>query len=531
MRAIGLTCGVGSLLIGAKSADFEIVGNVEWRSYYHTGTFEANFPGAFMVRKLDDLSLDQKRNLAGIDLAMGHPDCGSYSCLNTRPGSECDPGDIPLFVEMVQKLSPRFFVMDNMPRSLIGYPIQAWAESLPEYDLFPEWVSNYNYGNVQRWRNRFFMIGALKSEQFVFRPGETENKKTSTDALRSIRENDPCHVCVDPSADSGRKGLGGEPLSHADVARWFLHPELVRREIDSRRLQFSDDQSERMTRPTARPWNMPYVGKDGKIRRRIGMCKLHPDDGAYLLTGSGCILHPTTGLPLTCRERARIQGCPDDFVFVLSDMLGSKMAKQTGKFMPVEFAIYVAKQIAAHIQGTEFAATGRRLIGPNKYVSEAKAWYCKNKGYEHGEAVCKECWMSEGRCPAKEAKKTPEQARQMSAEQVVPKPPMVNPGQKRRSKAVAIDVDEIVNLRPEAALPDDYVGASKYAAKYWGQLIRPDGTYYSRLDRRAYCDPIEKNIQPRLRSIWHDGRSSRLQKSGTGSWIQQWAPERQQWRH
>jgi len=72
-RALGVTCGIGSMLIGARQAGFDIVGNIEWRKYYHTGTFEYNFPGAFMVKELSALSPRIIRSLRGIDLVMGHP--------------------------------------------------------------------------------------------------------------------------------------------------------------------------------------------------------------------------------------------------------------------------------------------------------------------------------------------------------------------------------------------------------------------------------------------------------------------------
>ena len=62
MRAVGITCGIGSLLIGARQAGFEVVGNIEWRKYYHArdqhgrNTFTENFRGAFFREKIDDLT-------------------------------------------------------------------------------------------------------------------------------------------------------------------------------------------------------------------------------------------------------------------------------------------------------------------------------------------------------------------------------------------------------------------------------------------------------------------------------------------
>src|SRR5690554_6440668 len=75
--AMGVTSGVGSMLVGAQAAGYRVVGNVEWRDYYRyrsmegqPSTFPHNFPGAFMARGLADVPRDL---LPGrIDFAAGH---------------------------------------------------------------------------------------------------------------------------------------------------------------------------------------------------------------------------------------------------------------------------------------------------------------------------------------------------------------------------------------------------------------------------------------------------------------------------
>ena len=86
-RAVGITCGVGSMLVGARQAGFDIVGNVEWRKYYHAtdargqNTFRVNFPGALFKEKITDLDPQEIERLMGADLALGHPECGNFSIL------------------------------------------------------------------------------------------------------------------------------------------------------------------------------------------------------------------------------------------------------------------------------------------------------------------------------------------------------------------------------------------------------------------------------------------------------------------
>src|SRR5690348_456717 len=96
LRAVGLTCGIGSMLVGARMAGFEILGNIEWRKYYHRkdpegkSTSPENSPGAFMTLKYDQLSEAQRGAVPGVDLAMGHPECGSYTQLNSMTHSRVE---------------------------------------------------------------------------------------------------------------------------------------------------------------------------------------------------------------------------------------------------------------------------------------------------------------------------------------------------------------------------------------------------------------------------------------------------------
>lgn len=401
MRAIGITCGIGSMLVGARQAGFEISGNVEWRKYYHEqdqqgrNTFKSNFPGADFVYNLDHMSQSEIEKFFGADLALGHPECGNFSRLsgaNIKAGHDrrLDPADIPLFVDLVAKLKPRFFVMDDLPGSFAAFPMSEYAKRLPDYDLFPEWISNWGYGNVQKGRNRMFMLGALRSEGWVFFAGENEHTTTMRDILEDLPEpmagsNYPNHDPHWQEADCFRAlNLGGyrKMNTWAQVTEYF--------------------------RDKRGGFTLEYPTKDGRMVKRIGFLKAHWDGPCHVLTGGNAILHHIRCTPLTIRERARVQGFPDDFVFygTITNEKGEwnheanqHMVRQTGKAMPVQFCRYVSKQIAAQINGQEFESSGRRVIPPNKDVSDAKMWYCDNVGYgKTQEKACEACWLK-SKCP------------------------------------------------------------------------------------------------------------------------------------
>ncbi len=391
------------MLVGARRAGFDIVGNVEWRKYYHAtddmgrNTFTENFQGAAFPHSLEQMTEEEFKKFSNADLALGHPECGNFSQLSGankfRNKSLLDPADIPLFVDIVAKLKPRFFVMDDLPKSFMAYPMSKYAEKLPEYDLFPEWISNWGYGNVQKGRNRMFMLGAMKKEKWTFRPGEAPHALKVRDILEDLPtprrgSNVPNHDPADLGGDCARVRSLADPRPRT----WNFVKE------------YFADKSAGHTFGYAKP--------DGTPVKRIGFLKGHWDGPAHVLHGGNAILHHIRCEPYTIRERARLQGFPDEFVFYGANLNSrgewnheenQHLIKQTGKAMPVQFCEYVSRQIAAHIQDQEFTASGSRVNDPNPYVDEAKLWYCRSVGYRDQKKACSACWM-DGRCEVQREK-------------------------------------------------------------------------------------------------------------------------------
>lgn len=540
LTAVGFTCGIGLMLVGAKQAGFTVIGNLEWRDYYRyqdeegRNTFVENFPGAFLARGVRDLDPLVEYDLRNRDvhLAMGHPECligstkilvedglkeirqvevgdrvvthegrmrkvvktfanvleagevlcevevenlhggtitltitpehpvmangrwtpaksvrvgdkmlqlsplgrpfaettvvryeekrtthkrtvynlgveedesyvaeylvvhncGKYSLLDSTnknlEARRADPSDIPLFLEYVAEFRPRYFVMDDLPGAFAALPMSAYHEMLPGYDLFPEWISNYHYGNIQRNRKRMFMIGALKSEGYVFRPGERDDWKEWTIEARLADLVDqygkvPNHHW---HAD-GNKPVATSRFPHlryrGDRPTWGEVKEFM----------------ENYPRAT----NVVYHGADGTMKCRPSLLVSRWDYTSPVLTGGNPIFHPLTNLPFSVRERARIQGFPDDFVFYGEKVDGDgqwedpelHMTRQTGKAMPVEFCRFVSQQIASHVKGEDFAVSNQRFLKPDVLISDAKTWFCKEVGYEDRAGACQACWMAD----------------------------------------------------------------------------------------------------------------------------------------
>jgi len=543
LTALGLTCGIGSMLIGARSAGFKVIGNIEWRKYYHTGTFEKNFPGTYMVK-----AFEEAPDIKNIDIVFSHPECGNFSNLRCNKPKFDDPGDIPLFIKMVKEVSPNYFVMDNLPKSLIAVPVEKYAEELPGYDLYPEWVSNYHYGNTQFLRRRFFLIGAKKEKKFTFFPGEFEHQKKLIDVIGDLPKKDDVKI----NHVHWRRG---------DVIPqgWAAHQFGIVRE--GNKITYGEMREFFKDYPTGKLFE--YLNKKGERKQRPGYYRARLDYRSPVLTGGGSALdnhyREDTGMPFTQRERARIQGCPDNFIFYPLDFLRNPKAyacvyKQIGKFMPVEFCTYISEQIMAHERGAEFRkVTGKRLIAENPFINEAKLSLCRRKGSRR---PCEACWLYP--CSIQGNYGAPDHAGKDLKVALIRTPrakiKAVKGAEKERINLAALKKSstntpdhagkdlkvapirtysvgpnklrgkhpecnpEKICLKKGKILPSDYVGASGYAEKYRGELIRPDGTHYNRTEKNSYYSPMEKTRHPAKTPI-HIARWAIQEFTREGDWV------------
>ena len=140
MKVLGVFGGIGSMMIGAKQQGYEVIGNIEERPMFFTGTFEANFPGAFMVKSVEDLNEEQIEMCKGVDLILGHPKCGSFSTLRHHNSTLEDArkelaGNFSKFINTINLFQPKFFAIDNLPKSLTEFTYKDWSEKLQEYDI------------------------------------------------------------------------------------------------------------------------------------------------------------------------------------------------------------------------------------------------------------------------------------------------------------------------------------------------------------------------------------------------------------
>lgn len=319
--------------------------------------------------------------------------CGRYSNLSHsvalgdyKNSRSDDVSDIPLFLKLVARFKPRFFLMDDLPAAFGAFPMSEYVKMLPEYDLFPEWISNFGYGNIQKYRNRMFIVGALKSEGFAFVAGEqTHSRVLKDDILDLIGFDD-----IEDVKNHAQIDLDRIPGRYVNLRFYGDRPSW-------RELRDMNDVDHMK--------NIVYRTPEGVEKIRPGTRSPDWDGFCPVLSGGFNPLHPIRRLPMTVRERARIQGFPDDFIFHHDDegpdqkvwepysSDGQRGIKQTGKAMPLQFCTYVAAQVKAHIEGTPWPTKSTRILKNQPMVDQAKRDFCALSGYANPKAVKEACWL------------------------------------------------------------------------------------------------------------------------------------------
>jgi site-specific DNA-cytosine methylase len=166
MEVLGVNGGNGVILFPFKKY---LIANVEPRSLFKTPgnvQWKANFGSIPLINestfdkcwdKYDSLDLNNP------DIIVGAPDCGDSSVLSysrrKKLGNPKENLSLLLFFEFVNRLQPKVFMMENLPKLLETISTSDFDEQFPQYELIYHTQSVGQWGNSQLSRVRLVVVG------------------------------------------------------------------------------------------------------------------------------------------------------------------------------------------------------------------------------------------------------------------------------------------------------------------------------------------------------------------------------------
>lgn len=330
-------CGPGGLALGLSRAGFEVLTAFD-NDEPSVRTHQANLGGDCFVadaREVDGAALRRRVSLPKrheLDLFSGGPPCQGFS--KQKRGAHLGDQRNTLvleFARLVRELTPRAFLFENV--AVFGQRrgrrfIQDMQAELSDYRFYASFYNSADYGLAQT-RERFFIAGLRRDLDTVFiKPKPTHEKwVTVSQVLRGIPE-PPTDYSTHPRFPNHQRArvtpLNIKRFSYVPQGGgWRDIPEDLRlpchKGVD----------------PSSGGWPDVYG-------------RLHPDGQCPTITGGfdsftrGRYGHPFEDRPLTPREAARLQGFPDDYVF-----LGNRgqVRSQIGNVVPPPLAAAVGRAV------------------------------------------------------------------------------------------------------------------------------------------------------------------------------------------
>lgn len=330
MNLISLFSGAGGLDLGFEKAGF----NISMANEYDKGiwaTYEANHSAPLIkgnIRNIKDTDFPNE-----IDGIIGGPPCQSWSEAGSLRGINDSRGQLFFdYIRILKNKQPKFFLAENVSGMLASRHSEAVKNIIQQfedcgYNLTLTLVNAADYG-VPQDRKRVFYIGFRKDLKIDFKfPNPTtpnaKDKLTMKDAIGDL---------VDTPVPALPKNKTNGEL-----------------EIPNHEYYIGAYSTIFMSRNRVRGWNEQAFTVQASGRQ----CQLHPQAPKmkFIEKNKRIFVPGYEDLyrRLTVRECARIQGFPDDFKFIYTDVdYGYKMI---GNAVPINLAYIIACSIKDALNG------------------------------------------------------------------------------------------------------------------------------------------------------------------------------------
>lgn len=328
MKIISLFSGAGGLDLGFVRAGFDIAMANEFDKKIWA-TYEKNHKAPLIKGDIRDIKESDFPD--EVDGIIGGPPCQSWSEAGALRGIDDERGQLFFdYIRILRDKQPKFFLAENVSGMLANRHSEAVQNIVSRfeecgYDVTIDLVNAADYG-VPQDRKRVFYIGIRKDLNIKFKfPEPTtplpEQKKTLRDAIGDLVD-----TAVPALPKNKTNGVLKIPNHEYFVGAYSTIF---------------------MSRNRVRSWDQQAFTVQASGRQ----CQLHPQAPEMILVEKNKrIFVPGKEhlyRRLTVRECARIQGFPDDFEFIYTDVdTGYKMI---GNAVPVDLAYIIAKSIKQYL--------------------------------------------------------------------------------------------------------------------------------------------------------------------------------------
>lgn len=324
LNLISLFAGAGGMDLGFEKAGFNVAVANEYdpaicptyrHNHKHTRLIEGD------IRQISDADIEIE-NVVGL---IGGPPCQSWSEAGSLGGIEDSRGKLFYdYIRILHKKQPLFFVAENVSGMLAKRNEEAVANIIrlfdeAGYDVQHRLLNSNDY-HVPQIRERVFYVGFRKDlhiDDFTYPEPLKEVPLTLRDAIWDLKDS------AVPALEHNKHRTDLTVLNH----EYFV----------------GNYSTIFMSRNRVKAWDEPAFTVQASGRQ----CQLHPQAPKMERFGPNDMRfvkgQEHLYRRLTVRECARVQGFPDDFEFLYTDVnMGYKMI---GNAVPVNFAYAVGKQI------------------------------------------------------------------------------------------------------------------------------------------------------------------------------------------
>ena len=328
IRVLSLFSGCGGLDLGFENAGFSIpIANEYDKTIWET--YELNHPNTKLikgdVRKINDEDITDD-----IDGIIGGPPCQSWSEAGALRGIDDERGKLFYdYIRILKAKKPKFFLAENVSGMLAERHKEARENIIKMfkkagYNVTINLVNAKDYGVAQE-RERVFYIGFRKDLKidFKFPVGSTKNddkKITLKDVMFDLQDS---AVAALEKNKHNIKAINNNEYFIGAYSPIF------------------------MSRNRVKSWDEQAFTVQASGRQ----CQLHPQAPKMVKIGKDrCAFvkgQEKKYRRMTIREVARVQGFPDDFKFIYSDV--NDGYKMIGNAVPVHLAYEVATAIKKHL--------------------------------------------------------------------------------------------------------------------------------------------------------------------------------------